>query len=614
MKNVLRVSLGVNKVVVGNPVLSLENTINLIDSTPPSDVLLLPKFTFTPPSCGGLFANDILYNTTEHIRETLKAKSAQRSGIIFAGIIIKDSGKHYSAMAGYHGGQEIALIPTTENPEFFVSGEAAYKIGSPETLIKIGDTKIKVHTGNLDSLVKSAAGADCDLLLVPTYEPMIAGKIREIRRTAKTLSKSLGIGIAIVNGGIGDTSFPQMYHGFTLLVENGKELIFADSHSEGFVKTADLDTDIIRSGRKNTNFEWDYLDEGCKIEPIKKTGKLLRKIELNPFLPSDSWEKEEYLAELFEYQVQSLVARMRNTGLYNLVLGVSGGVDSTAALMVSIAACDYLGLPRTNIFGITMPGLGTSSRTYNNAINMLNQLEITWRDISIKPSVELHFSDIGHSGEPDTTYENAQARERTQILFDISNMVGGLVVGSGDLSEEALGFSTFGGDHLAGYNVNCCMTKTMLRELLQYFIDNSSFPEIEELLADVLATPVSPELLPPDDSGEILQKTEDILGPYELHEFFLYYFVGYNMSPKKIYRYACQAFSGTLSNKFILEKLKLFFKKFCSNQFKRSCVPDGCSITPVNLLGVTYSIPSDMSAGFLLTELDDINQNFEQGD
>ena len=494
------------------------------------------------------------------------------------------------------------MIPDIPEEEF-IAGDG---FASPNDIYMFGDMRIKIHTGGLDKLVEGAYNAHksiCDLLVVPTYKHMVAGEINALRETASNLSENLGIAIAIVNGGAGDTSFPYFYHGFSGLYENGKELMFNSTFDESYSHTSDLDLDIIKSQRKPVKAK-NLPDVIHALPSFPREDRILREINPNPFLPQDKDAREEYLQQVFDYQVQSLVARLRNTGIQNMVLGISGGIDSTAALMVSVAAADYMGLPRENIHGLTLPGLGTSQRTYYNALAMVEAIGVSHKDISIRPAVLQHFSDIGHSGDTDTTYENAQARERTQILLDFSNMIGGLVVGSGDLSEEALGFSTFGGDHLAGFNVNCCLTKTMLRELIALKAYSETFAPIKELLEDVLETPVSPELLPTSPSGEIQQKTEDILGPYLLHEFFLYYFVAYRMKPSKIYYYAVATFGDSYSQDFIYEKLKLFFKKFCGNQFKRSCAPDGSSITKVNLLGAIYAIPSDMSPQALLDDLE----------
>ena len=292
------------------------------------------------------------------------------------------------------------------------------------------------------------------------------------------------------------------------------------------------------------------------------------------------------------------------TGLHHLVLGVSGGLDSTLALLVCHEALKQLDLPSKNLMAITMPGFGTSDRTYYNALSLISALGAQNRDISIKASVLQHFEDIGHDPSlRDVTYENAQARERTQILMDVANSCRGIVVGTGDMSEDALGWCTFGGDHLANYNVNVCLTKTMIRRMVTFLCSRFD-DEVGSILRDIVDTPVSPELLPPDESGKIQQKTEDILGSYELHDFFLYYLLRCSFPPRKLYYYACVAFSGQFSASYILEKLKVFLNRFFAGQFKRSCTPDSADITEVCLS--RCPIPSDCSPQALLSDLADI--------
>ena len=324
----------------------------------------------------------------------------------------------------------------------------------------------------------------------------------------------------------------------------------------------------------------------------------------DPFLPENSADADRYLDDLFRLQVQKSGGPCDQHPACRLVLGVSGGLDSTLALLVCHQALAELELPADHLIAVTMPGFGTTDRTYYNALSLISSLGAQNRDISIKASVLQHFEDIGHDPSVrDVTYENAQARERTQILFDIANGCRGLVVGTGDMSEDALGWCTFGGDHLASYNVNVCLTKTMIRKMVTYLCPRYE-EQISSVLHDIVDTPVSPELLPPDESGKIQQKTEDILGSYRLHDFLLYYLLRYNFPPRKLYYYACLAFSEEFSASYILDKLKVFLNRFFSGQFKRSCSPDSADITPVCLS--QYPIPSDCSAQALLADLSDI--------
>ncbi len=365
----------------------------------------------------------------------------------------------------------------------------------------------------------------------------------------------------------------------------------------------DLDCDIIRchkalSGGKEPFFH--------AIPQGRKRG-ILRPVRKNPYLPADETEANQLLEELFDLQIRSLTARLQNTGIKKLVLGVSGGLDSTLCLLVAAKALDALELPRTNLIGVTMPGFGTTDRTYFNALALLEALGADSRDISIKQAVLQHFEDIGHSAaEHDVTYENAQARERAQILLDLANKEKALVLGTGDLSEAALGWSTFAGDHIANYNVNICLTKTMVRRVVDYVCGMQLLSSATETLYDILDTPVSPELLPPDSSGQISQKTEQILGSYELHDFFLFYLVHCHFRPSKVYYYACIAFAGQIEPEEIKDKLKLFVRRFFLSQFKRSCSPDSAIIFPVHLNNQEFYVPSDLSPRIFLEEIDQI--------
>ena len=297
-----------------------------------------------------------------------------------------------------------------------------------------------------------------------------------------------------------------------------------------------------------------------------------------------------------------------HTGAKSLILGISGGLDSTLALLVAVKACDYLELPRTTVLGITMPGFGTTDRTYNNACELTRRLGAVLREVDIKNAVRVHFADIGHDeNNHDVTFENAQARERTQVLMDIANQLGGMVIGTGDMSELALGWATYNGDHMSMYGVNGSVPKTLVRHLVRYYAEKCEDKKISEILLDVLDTPVSPELLPPKD-GEIAQKTEDLVGPYELHDFFLYYILRYGFSPAKIYMMAQAAFAGEYDSATIKKWLQTFYRRFFAQQFKRSCLPDGPKVGSV---GVSprgdLRMPSDACAALWMKEMEKLD-------
>jgi len=600
MYNMIRLTAAINKVNCAGTNDCLEESKGLLfeRTIGEFDIMVFPQLSLCSPSCGDLFASQVLTQQCSIALDQLRAASQGREGYVIAGFAMDDCGKPISVMAVLHRGQLIGLLPTFDSPQALASHGYSDFILPHNTAFSCGGLRFCVVSCGLQSLatrVVEAARTGCDLIVVPSYSPAFAGQEAEVTNLLACLSRSLGVAIAVVNGGVGDTSAPYVYRGFASIFECGAELAFMRAEGESVSCTVDIDLDIIRACKQEKTSPSSF--HGIPAS-MNKPG-LFRPIERIPFLPS--LEREAYLTDLFELQVRSLAARMKNTETTKLVVGVSGGLDSTAALLVCVKAADNLGLARENILGVTLPGLGTSAHTHHNALRLMESLGVTMREVSIRRAVEQHFEDIGHSGEQDFVYENAQARERTQVLLDIANSVSGIVVGTGDLSEAALGFCTYGGDHLAGYNVNICISKTVLRELTRHVCEIGMVENVREVVSRILDTPISPELLPPQE-GQITQKTEDILGPYELHDFFIYHFVRNKMRPSKIFHYACAAFS-ELSPDFIREKLVLFIKRFCWSQFKRACAPDSASITKVNLNSVNFTMPSDLNPAFLLRDL-----------
>ena len=600
MHNMIRLTCAINKVSCANPSDCLAESSGLLfeRTIGDFDIMLFPQLSLCSPSCGDLFSSQLLTQQCSIALDQLRAASMSREGYVIAGFAMDDCGRSVSVMAVLHKGKLVGLLPTCDNPPALACEKYSSYILPQNTVFSCGAIRFCVVGCTLQSLatrVVEAARSGCELILVPAYSPAFAGQESEVLSLLASLSRSLGIAIAVANGGVDDTSSPYVYRGFASIFECGAELAYMQAGSESISCTVDIDGDIVRANKQEKNSPVPF--QGIPTS-ANKPG-LFRPIERVPFLPSLG--REAYLTDLFELQVRSLMARMKNTGTTKLVIGVSGGLDSTAALLACAKAADNLGLSRENIIGITMPGPGTSMHTHKSALSLMDNLGVTMREVSIHRAVEQHFEDIGHSGEQDFVYENAQARERTQILLDISNSVSGIVVGTSDLSEQALGFCTYGGDHFAGYNVNSCISKTVLRELVRHVCYTGLVENVQEVVGSILATPISPELLPPTN-GQITQKTEDILGPYELHDFFIYHFIRNKMRPSKIFYYACAAF-GEHSPDFIREKLILFIKRFCASQFKRSCAPDSASITKVNLHGVNFQMPSDLNPAFLLRDL-----------
>ena len=608
MNTILRVGCGVNRTYPANPKLcgyEIQELLQKMAQQEP-DVMLFPSLALSSPSCGALFRNATLLDACQEQLSQLQIASKEQQGYLFVGLPLRDGGTVRSALAVLRQGQLLGYLPTQSAPQGLVGENPSQLMLPMDTLFACGELKLMalgcsplelpLHLGEIQR-------TGCDLVLLPCYHPVRAGELQQIRRLCKTLSQALGIGIAVANGGAGDTSHPDAFQGYAGVWECGQELCFQWGYYDSFSVLCDVDADILHANKMFTAFHPVF---HAFPGTAGKRG-LLRKVEQNPYLPQDPQEREAYLDHLFHLQASSLAKRMSNTGLGRLVLGVSGGLDSTLALLVGVQALQDLNLPRDRLTGITMPGFGTSDRTYYNALALLEALQVRQREISIRACVTQHLADIGQDPDQrDVTYENAQARERCQILLDVANQENALVIGTGDLSEEALGWCTFGGDHLASYNVNSCITKTVVRALVEHCAQLEAFAPCREILQDILDTPVSPELLPPDETGEITQKTEDILGPYLLHEFFLYYLVKYGFRPAKLYYYACIAFSTQLEPAFIREKLKLFLRRFVTSQFKRSCTPDAAQVTDVSP-GAAFPFPSDCGYRAFLDEVDSIH-------
>ena len=377
---------------------------------------------------------------------------------------------------------------------------------------------------------------------------------------------------------------------------------------------SEIDVERLRSERRVKNSFAQGFDP--KERPVRRIPfeladvplQLTRPVESRPFVPADSFTLRDRCEEILSMQAAGLAKRLVHTRAQSAVIGISGGLDSTLALLVAVKAFDRLGEPRQKIIGVTMPGFGTTGRTYRNAVALMQALGITLREISIREACELHFRDIGHDvAVQDVTYENSQARERTQILMDIANQTGGLVIGTGDLSELALGWATYNGDHMSMYGVSTSIPKTLVKYLVQWVAENELTGEARDTLLDIVNTPISPELIPADEKGEIKQKTEDLVGPYVLHDFFLYNMLRFGFSPAKLYFLARYAFKGEFDDETVKKWLKVFCRRFFNQQFKRSCLPDGPKVGSVSLSPRgDWRMPSDASSALWLRECDEL--------
>ena len=427
-------------------------------------------------------------------------------------------------------------------------------------------------------------------------------------------------GYVYAAAGAGESTTDIIFAGSSLIAENGSVLAEAERFSfDSQLITADIDIERLRNDRlRNKSFslsEYRMLDNiqfeeiDIDINKEEKEFALNRYVSSTPFVPAQDATLDERCDEIFSMQVGGLAKRMLHVNGKTAVIGVSGGLDSTLALLVLVKTFDKLNLSREGIYGITMPGFGTTDRTYTNAIKLMQSLGVTIEEISIRDAVVQHFKDIGHdAGVHDITYENSQARERTQILMDYANKVNGMVIGTGDLSELALGWCTYNGDHMSMYAVNTGIPKTLVRTLVSWVAETQMDRASKIILEDVVDTPVSPELLPAAEDGTIAQRTEDVVGPYILHDFFLYYVLRFGFSPAKIYYLAKYAFRGQYENEMILKWLRTFFRRFFSQQFKRSCLPDGPKVGSVNLSPRgDWRMPSDAAVALWMKQLDTLH-------
>lgn len=435
----------------------------------------------------------------------------------------------------------------------------------------------------------------------------VTGKSDYRRGLVSGQSARLICAYVYAGAGDGESTTDLVFPGHNLIFENGACLAESKIFENGIIY-ADVDLGRINSDRRRmTTFiqggDVDYIRVPFELE--KKELKLERFIDPNPFVPSHDVDRQKRCEEILNIQAVGLKKRLAHTHCQNAVVGISGGLDSTLALLVTVRAFDMLGIDRKKIMAVTMPCFGTTDRTYNNACQLVNDLGADLHEVNIRDAVTLHFKDIHQDlNNHDVTFENGQARERTQVLMDLANQRGGMVIGTGDLSELALGWATYNGDHMSMYGVNASIPKTLVRHLVQYYADTHADESLKAVLLDILDTPVSPELIPPKE-GEITQKTEDLVGPYELHDFFLYQMIRFGYAPSKIYRMACIAFEDEYTSETILKWMKNFYHRFFTQQFKRSCVPDGPKVGSVALSPRgDWRMPSDASARIWKAELE----------
>lgn len=600
-------------------------------------VIVFPELCITGYTCQDLFLQGkLLDKALEGLDRIIDATNGI-DALVFVGTPLEVDGKLYNTAAAIFAGHILAFIPKKNLPNYAEYYEARHFypgfsdpvcIGYKGQDVVIGQNVIfttpavkglqiaceiceDLWVANTPSTRHAMNGANLIVNLSAGNE--IIGKAEYRRMLVKATSARLVCGYVYCDAGDGESTQDLVFPGHNLIAENGTLL----SESKCFKANtiyADIDVERLRTERRrittfNVNDPSQVIDNNnyAKItfDIEQKETRLDRQFYRFPFVPADDKERNERCEHILSIQSEGLKKRLLHTGAKKAVIGLSGGLDSTLALLVMAKAFDLCGLDRSGIIAVTMPCFGTTDRTYNNALTLAKTLNTTLREINIEKAVRVHFEDIGHDeNDLSVTYENCQARERTQVLMDIANKEGGLVIGTGDMSELALGWATYNGDHMSMYGVNVGVPKTLVRHLVKYYADTCKNNALSEALLDVLNTPVSPELLPPKD-GDISQKTEDLVGPYELHDFFLYYMLRCGFAPSKVYRVAKQAFEGVYDEETILKWLKTFYRRFFTQQFKRSCLPDGPKVGAVALSPRgDLRMPSDAVSKLWLDELE----------
>ena len=598
-------------------------------------ILVFPELCITGYTCGDLFLQDLLLAQAKAELLKIAEYTKGKDYLAFVGLPLVQNGKLYNVAAAVGGGQVIGLVPKTRIPNYNEFYEKRYFARGMEDpvpvemeenhLVPMG-SRLLFSCRQMPGLVIGAelcedlwapdppsiglAKAGATVIVNLSASDETTGKDVYRRNLVTGQSARLVCGYIYASAGDGESTQDVVYSGHDLIAENGVLLAESARFRSGAVYT-EIDVQrLVEERRRMSSFETDsqgYMNMEFSLK-VTET-HLTRFVDPKPFVPGDVREREKRCEEILEIQTMGLKKRLEHIGGRTAVVGISGGLDSALALLVAARAFDRLGKDRSGIIAVTMPGFGTTDRTYQNAVNMIRSVGASFREVNIREAVEIHFSDIGQDASVhDVTYENSQARERTQILMDIANKTGGIVVGTGDMSELALGWATYNGDHMSMYGVNVSVPKTLVRHLVKYHADTCGDEALSKVLYDVLDTPVSPELLPPED-GKISQKTEDLVGPYELHDFFLYYMLRFGFPPRKVYRLACRAFEGIYGRETILKWLRTFYRRFFAQQFKRSCLPDGPKVGTVAVSPRgDLRMPSDACARIWLDELDEIEK------
>jgi NAD+ synthase (glutamine-hydrolysing) len=622
---------------VANAAANADNILSLAAELDSRNIALavMPEMCITGYTCADLFHNSKLLQEADKALRAIIETSANLEVALVVGMPIVLNGTMYNCAIAIHRAKILAVVPKTYIPnynEFYekrwwqsgadidlqtisIAGQEA--LFGVKQLIEIDGVKVGMEicedlwTPTPPSCAASMAGAEVIVNL--SASDALIGKYDYLTSLVKQQSARCLCAYVYASAGYGESSTDLVFDAIGLVAENGTMLAQTERwQGDATYAYTDVDVEALRRDRLHLMSFADcrrqtgvgaYAVTASDYTP-KNPDTLVRHISRTPFVPSANDDINRRSSEIINIQVAALARRLDFTHCKSLVVGISGGLDSTLALLVAVRAFDRLKLDRSGITGVTMPGFGTTGRTYNNAIDLMKALGVTIRDISIVPAVNQHFADIGHDANVhDVTYENSQARQRTYLLMDIANQTNGMVLGTGDLSELALGWATYNGDHMSMYGVNAGVPKTLVKYLVRWFADNDS--KVSSLLNDIIDTPISPELIPAQPDGTIKQKTEDLVGPYELHDFFLYYTLRYGFTPKRIYFMAKHAFGEAYADDVVKHWLKTFCRRFFNQQFKRSCMPDGPKVGSVCLSPRgDWRMPSDAESAAWLAECD----------
>lgn len=643
MRGLVRVGAAVPSLALGNVKENMKRHLAMMREAKEKHVSIVtfPELSLTGYTCGDLFFQRRLLDDVTDALLTLKNEMPE--GILaVVGAPLEIEGALYNCAVVLHKGEIISAVPKTflpNNGEFyekrwFQSGDARRDASAAIPKLKtdvcrqaIFETEDGVRFGielceDLwaplpPSTMLSVEGAEIILNLSASNELLSKREYRQ--QLISQQSARCQCGYVYVSAGMGESSSDLVFSGHSVIASCGTVIRESEGYlADNYLMTADIDIDRIRADRMKQS---SFADCAAQVRAMwKQEPNILRTMEnallpddvmpdyhvsKHPFIPSDKASRQLRCAQILAMQATALARRLAVTG-GKVVVGISGGLDSTLALLAACKAVDMLHLPRTNILGITMPCFGTTDRTYHNALDLMTSLGVSQREIPIHNAVRQHFADIGHDeSDHSVTYENCQARERTQVLMDVANKIGAIVLGTGDLSEIALGWCTYNADHMSMYGVNSGVPKTLVRWVIQTAAENEAFSSSRECLQSILDTPISPELLPPDEKGNILQQTEDVVGPYALHDFFLYYAIRFGYPPKKVFDLCCIAFKDDFSCETILKWLKNFYRRFWTQQFKRNCMPDGVKIGSIALSPRgDWRMPSDAQYKAWMDECD----------